>query len=169
MLLNIEFQPVVRIVINNSCMAWFSYFYLGYLLGNGMVNIRFHVKQLLLLPICIVVQMLEAYLFCLRGIVDYGTHYKLSTVPVTCIVLLLSYHYLSSDKVGGLRAIKLLGDCSFGIFFSHLAVMLALRKIPLYSEYAFFPINATVTIAVSWMCVLAGGKLLKQYAKYLAF
>ena len=169
MLLNIEFQPVLRIIINNSCIAWFTYFYLGYLVGNGLVSIRFHVKQLFLLLFAfIVIQILEGYWFFLRGIEDCGTHYKLSTVPVTCVVLLLSYHYLCSDNVVRFRAMKLLGDCSSGIFFSHLAAMLVLRKIPLYSHYAVFPINAAVTIAVSLICVLAGRKLLKQNAKYLA-
>lgn len=79
----------------------------------------------------------------------------------------MSYEFVNSNKFN-LKILRLLGDNSFGIYFSHLAVMSVLGQIPFYSEYIFYPVNAIIAVFVSLLCVLVGKKILGRYAKYLA-
>ena len=56
------------------------------------------------------------------------------------------------------RAILSLGDYSFGIFFSHVLVILLLRK---YSFYNFipFPINSALVLGIAWTVVYLTAKV----------
>lgn len=59
------------------------------------------------------------------------------------------------------RAILSLGDYSFGIFFSHVLVILLLRK---YSFYNFipFPINSALVLGIAWTVVYLTAKVLPK-------
>lgn len=61
-----------------------------------------------------------------------------------------------------------IGNFSFGIYFSHLAIMQILRTLPFYLQI-YFPFNGLIVIIVSYIFVYLGRKTLKGYAKYFAF
>lgn len=60
-----------------------------------------------------------------------------------------------------------LGNVSFGIYFSHIAIMSILEKIPYYSSLIFI-IRAIITIIITYIIILIGKKILGKYSKYLA-
>ena len=85
------------------------------------------------------------------------------------LACLLAWHFLQRENPVRAGLLRLLGDCSFGIFFAHPAVMRLLRTIPRFSTWAVFPLNAAAVLAVTLLLVLAGRRLLGRFAKYLAF
>ena len=106
----------------------------------------------------------------MKGVVNCGTQLKLSALFTGIIFNLLAYRFLELDldMVGKWKVIYLLGNYSFGIFFSHLAIMSVLNHIPYYSFYIVYPINAVLTIIISFLFVFVGSKILGKYRKYFA-
>lgn len=159
----------VRAIVHVSCLGWFIYFYLGYLIGNGRMEIKLSSRKLLLMWIgAIILQVLEGYWYLSLGEKNCGTQGKLTVILAGTFFMLLAYKYIISEHVATNKLLKLLGDRSFGIYFSHLAVMSVLSKVPYYKTFAIYPINAIITTFVSLICVIIGGKILGKYAKYLA-
>lgn len=158
------------VITELSCFGWFTYFYLGYLLGNNLITVKASTKKLVCLwAVSIVIQILEGYWYYSLGSGNCGTQQKLSSFLTGAIFALMAYRFVNSPKVYDLKYLKLLGDCSFGIYFSHPAVMFALGKlIPHYSHYITYPFNAVITVLASLGFVLVGRKLLGKYGKYLA-
>lgn len=118
----------------------------------------------------IVLQILEGFWYYSMGEQNCGTQGKLSAILSGALFVLLAYKYIESDKEMSCKykTLHLLGDCSFGIYFSHIAVMAVLNKIPHYTTVIIFPFNAIIAVAISCVCVLLGKKILGKYGKYVA-
>ena len=84
------------------------------------------------------------------------------------LFIILSYKYIFSNRENMISAIKRLGDISFGIFFSNIAVMRVLELIPGYIRLARFPINAVLTIIACSLFIIICKQLLGKYGKYMA-
>lgn len=166
----VELGGLFTTVRQLSCLGWFVYFYLGYLLGNGILTMGVSTKRLILIGGgSIALQILEGYWLFTVGESNCGTQLKLTAMMTTIVFALLAYRYIFANNVPAPKLLHLLGDCSFGIYFSHLAVMHALGFVPLYAERVVYPINAMVVVLLSLAFVLAGRKVLGANAKYLAF
>lgn len=63
-----------------------------------------------------------------------GTQLKLTAILTGTVFAAIAYKIINSNKSYNLKLLQLLGNNSFGIYFSHLAVMSVLEKIPLYSR-----------------------------------
>lgn len=167
--LGYKINNYVAIIMHISCAGWFIYFYLGYLIGNRKIEIKVStVKLSILWVISIVLQVMEGYWYLSMGEQNCGTQSKLSAIITGVIFVLLTYKYIISENVPTNKYLKILGDKSFGIYFSHLAVMGVLGKIPYYKVIAIYPLNAVIAILVSFACVIIGEKILGKYARYLA-
>ncbi|MBR6407319.1 MAG: acyltransferase [Clostridia bacterium] len=165
-----EMNKYVAAVMSLSCLGWFSYFYLGYLLGNGLLKINVSKPKLyVMLAIAFLLQIAEGYWYYSMGSQNCGTQLKLSSVLTGCVLMILIFDFIGSERHGGNRPLHLLGDCSFGIYFSHMAFMLILSMIPWYSEYVFYPLNAIIILLISCCFVLIGKRLLGKFGRYLAF
>lgn len=164
-----EVNKYVKIIMSVSCLSWFTYYYLGYLIGNEFIKIKVPQKNLFLLwLVSIAIQMLEGYAYLSMGDNNCGTQVKLSSVLTGVLFALMAYNFIVSEKSHNMKLLKILGDNSFGIYFSHLAVQTVISHIPLYTEYVIYPINAIVVIFVTTICVWCGKKVLGKYSKYLA-
>lgn len=99
-----------------------------------------------------------------------GTQLKLTAILSGALFVIIAYRFITitAEKISKTKIIVLLGDCSFGIYFSHLAVMFVLRHIPPYTDIAMYPLNAITTITISCLFVLTGKRVLGKYGKYLA-
>ena len=160
----------VGIIMNISCVAWFIYFYLGYLIGNKRIEINVSTAKLVIVWMTgILLQILEGYWYLSMGEQNCGTQLKLSAIFTGVVFMLLAYKYITSEKTPTNKYLKVLGDKAFGIYISHLAIMTVLRKIPYYEKVDIYPLNAIVVIMVSLIFVMIGGKLSGRFAKYLAF
>ena len=167
LMLGIEIHPLIKNVISISCFGWFTYFYLGYLIGNDLIEIKVsRVKLNLLLAISLLLQIIEGYLYYLMGEANCGTQLKLSAILSGSIFCLLSYLFIN-DNNHKIHFLKILGDYSSGIYFSHIAIMMVLLHIPGYNNIFLFPINAIVTIMIDMIMIFIGNKILGSYAKLL--
>ncbi len=169
LLIGYEMNKYLRAIIHVSCLGWFIFFYLGYLLGNGLLSVKVStLRVFLLLIISLVLQILEGYWYYSMGEENCGTILKITAVLSCVLFSFLIYWYLGTESAPAPKIFHFLGGYSFGIFFAHLAVMAILKHVPYYIEYVIFPLNAVVTIASTLLCVVIGRKLLGKYAKYLA-
>lgn len=172
-LMGISLNPYVNVFWGISCAGWFIFYYLGLLLGNGYVKINVSTQELIIAYVLsILVQIGEGYIFYLLGNVNCGTQLKLSSFLTSIIFALISCLYardamfIPKNKVNCLMIS--LGNCSFGIYLSHIFIMGLLSHF--FSIYNVFPfgVNSCIVIIVSWICVLMGRKILgKKYGRYV--
>ena len=167
----IQLNKYISVVVELSCLGWFTYFYLGYLLGNNYLNIKVKTRTLAFFwAVSILIQMLEGYWYYSMGVTNCGTQLKLTAILSGSLFCILAYRYIEADSTN--RKISLLvslGNYSFGIFFSHLVIKRLLSLIPRYSLYVLYPFSAVILLLVSLMIVTIGHKTLGKFAKYLAF
>ncbi|MBQ6425922.1 MAG: acyltransferase [Clostridia bacterium] len=170
MILGFRLPAVLRQIRHVSCLGWFTYFYLGYLLGSGHLKLRISTEKLFSFwLLSLFLQVLETNLYYLMGNTNSGTQIKLTCLLSGSLFALLMYRMIFSGKAYEILPLKLLGDCSFGIFFAHGAVMMALDHIPGYAKYVVFPADAAVAAFATALLVLAGGRLLGRAGRFLAF
>lgn len=138
-----EMNPYISIIMRVSCLGWFTYLYLGYHMGNGMLEIKSSTKRLwIVLIVTIVLQMFGGYWYWTMGNPNCGTQLKLSFLFIGAVFVMLAFRFAENYTVQRNKIInimKYIGDISFGIYFSHLAVMMVLRHIPFFFECRFFP------------------------------
>lgn len=166
-----KLNNVLLTISDVSCLVWFTYYYLGYLLGNNIIKIRKSTSQLFAIwAVSIVLQILEGFWYYSMGDNNCGTQVKLSAIFSGAIFVLLAYKYIESSRkmTYKFKILHLLGDCSFGIFFSHLAIMAELKMIPLYMTAVVYPFNAVVVTALSCVCVLLWRKIVGKFRKEMA-
>lgn len=170
LLLHIEINGYVVLIQGISCLGWFTYYYLGYLLGNSIIELKASTKTLWICwSISIILQMLEGYLYFYLGESNCGSQLKITSILTGTIFVLLGYKFIYSERKIKLTFLYALGNASFGIYFSHMAIMTVLQIIPFYSKYIIYPINAISVILISYICVVIGKRILGKYSKYLAF
>lgn len=164
-----DMNSYISIIMSISCLGWFTYFYLGYMIGNKYISVkRTFNKNFILWVISIVFQIVEGYFYYMRGYQNCGTQLKITSIISGVLFALMAYSYVVNGKDRNITILKLLGDNSFGIYFSHLAVMAVISQIPVYVQYIPYPITAVVTIVFTTICVLVGKKILGDFSKYLA-
>lgn len=164
-----ELNRYIEVIKGVSCLVWFTYYYLGYMLGNGLIKLKSSTPILIgYWSIAIVLQIAEGFWYFSMGELNCGTQVKLTSILAGSIFMMLAYRFLESRKKYDIRLLKLLGDCSFGVYFSHLAVMAVLGIVPYYADLVFYPLNAVLAVIFSLICVLIGRRVLGKYAKYLA-
>ena len=162
-------HPYIQIIMKVSCLGWFTYFYLGYLIGNNLISVNISQKKLYIFwSISIIAQICEGLFYHIQGDANAGTQLKLTSLLAGVLFCLVIYHYIISDSYKNIKVLKLLGDNSFGIYFSHIAVMTVLSRIPFYSTIVPYPINAMIVISLNIICIYIGKKILGKYSKYLA-
>ena len=166
----IQLNEYVLMIREISCLGWFTYFYLGYLIGNDLILVKLtNLKLAFLWCVGIVLQVVESIWLYLMGDVNPCTQLKLSAVFTGVFFVLLAYRFINSEKDFKLKWLHLLGDHSFGIFFAHVAVQMLILSIPFYREFVIFPFNAIVVIVITLGLAAAGKKLLGRFAEYIAF
>lgn len=170
MIIGMELNPYILIIRSVSFVGWFTYYYLGYLLGNGIIKIDFSkVKLYIAFAVAVLIQMLEGYWYFCMGDSNCGTQLKLSALLSGTIFVLIGYKFINSEKNYQFKLIKLVGDNSFGIYFLHIAIIMILNKLPLFNTIAIYPINAVIALVISVVIVVFGKKLLGKFGKYIAF
>lgn len=165
----LETNKYITIIMSISCLGWFTYFYLGYLIGNKLISINpTSTKITLLWMISILFQIAEGFYYYTLGYENCGTQLKLTSIISGVLFALMAYNYVIHGTTRNVKVLELLGDNSFGIYFSHLAVMAVIVHIPVYTRYVSYPITAVITIVLTTICVLIGEKIWGKYSKYLA-
>ena len=81
---------------------------------------------------------------------------------------MMAYNYVIDGTSKSKNVLEFLGDNSFGIYFSHIAVMSVIRLIPVYDRCVPYPFNAIITLVLTTICVLLGKRILGEYSRFLA-
>mgnify|MGYP000850062084 FL=1 len=166
----IHLNKYISAIVGLSCLGWFTYFYLGYTLGNCYISIKERIKIIVgSWVISILIQMLEGYWYYLMGISNCGTQLKLTAVLSGSLFCILAFRYVETDSTKKFSFLVTLGNYSFGIFFSHLFIKKLLSAIPGYLDHIFYPFNSIILVLISLDVVMLGNKILGRFAKYIAF
>lgn len=159
----------ISVLWSVCCLEWFTYYYLGLLFGNSIIKKQYEIKKLLIFYcLSIVIQMVEGYGWLLLGESNCGTQIKLSSFLTSSIFMLMSYWYINNKSINENNSIMIMiGDCSFGIYISHIMVLRALGKIPLWSNIPF-PLTTLIVLLVTVISVVVGQKICgKKISKWL--
>lgn len=156
-----KLNPYISLFWNDACLGWFTYYYLGLLLGNRIIKPKYSLKSLICLYlISIVLQIFEGYIWFLHGEQNCGTQLKITSFLTSTIFLLIIYNILNYSKIEvKSKFIKLLGDHSFGIYLCHIMIMMILGRISYYT-YIPYPLNSFIVIIVSFVFCYFGNKIL---------
>lgn len=165
----IHLNKYFTLIIGVSCIGWFDYYYFGYLLRNGKLEIDIkQSKMIIFYCISIVLQIIEGYFYYSKGLTNCGTQMKLSSVLTGLIVAGAAHNFILKTNDIKFNLLKKIGDCSFGVFFLHLAIMYLLHYLPVYRKIDIYPMNAILVLFLSVLLVMAGHKLLGKYGAYFA-
>lgn len=146
--------------------AWFGFYYVG-------INVRCGLKLKLSgwkVLIALVISCVEA--FALRRLgMSVGFYTSQITIgsfifsaAVIGWILKLSNTQHGSTKLGEI------GDCSYGIFYVHMAVLTLVGKfIQSGNWYLYWSLRFAMTSIISFTIILAGQKILKSQKKLLRF
>ncbi len=170
LIFGIQLNRYISTIVELSCLGWFTYFYLGYLMSKDLICVKIKTKTIAVLwAVSILIQMLEGYWYFLIGSANCGTQLKITAVLSGSLFCIMAFRYVEADISKIPSLLETLGNYSFGIYFSHLFLKRILSLIPGYSEYVFYPLNAIVLIILSLGVVMAGHRILGKFAKYIAF
>ena len=160
LLTGFEFNKYASLLWSDACLGWFTYYYLGLLLGNRIIKPNYSLKKLALLYLLsIILQIAEGYGWLLLGEVNCGTQIKLTSFLTSTLFLLIVYTILNRHKLNiRNRFLRSLGDYSFGIYLSHIMIMIVLHKIPYYTSLPY-PLNSFAVLFTSWGCCYLGYKI----------
>ena len=150
-----QLNSYINLIWVDSCLGWFTFYYLGLLLGNGIIKKEYSLKVLTLLYIVsIIIQMAEGYGWLLLGEVNCGSQVKLSSYLTSSLFLLIIYSILQKGCEYRNSLIRVIGDYSFGIYLCHIMV---LRYVTIL--YAVpYPINSVIVVLLSLLICYIGDR-----------
>lgn len=161
-------SPATFLIWGNSCLGWVTFYYLGLLLGNRIIENRVPLKKLSILYIAsLILQMAEAWWWYRLGDSNYGTQSKMTSLVSSTLFLLIADNIL---KEGGIkfksRFLQLTGDYSFGIYLCHIMVM---TYIPHFYSIPY-PLNSVVVLLLSLgLCILCDKLSGPKLGRWLGF
>lgn len=163
-----EPNTCIQTLWSDACLGWFTFYYLGLLLGNNIIKKEYKLTTLFILyAVSIPLQMAEGYGWLLLGERNCGTQLKLTSLLTSSLFLLIVHTILKKKTNGESRFLCMIGDYSFGIYLCHIMVMTVLWRVPYYTLIPY-PINSAIVVLVSLGCCYAGNKICgKRVSKWL--
>ena len=147
-ILKIQIPYFLNMIINVSCLSWFSFYYLGYMLGNRIIKLKVANFVLFLVGLLTIVwQIIEGFYYYKQGVMNCGTQWKLSSFFFGMVMCVFAYRFIIGGKglESNLNFLRILGDFSFGIFISHLAVITILDKLSFWKSI-FLPLRVAIIV-----------------------
>lgn len=163
MLAGVEVNKFVELFWSDCCLGWFTFYYLGLVLGNKIIERNFSIKTLsILYAISLIIQMCEGYGWFMLGSGNCGTQIKFSSLLSTSLFLMIVYVILKKQTVNiKSRFLTLLGDYSFGVYLCHVMIMMLLGQLPYYNLIPF-PLNSVIVLSISLVFCLLGSKVIGE-------
>ncbi len=154
-----QLNPQVALIWNDSCLGWFTFYYLGLILGNNILEKKYSLRLLAFLYIAsIIIQMAEGYVWLSLGEENCGTQIKLSSLLTSSLFLLMVYTILKNNVLFETKnkLLRMIGDYSFGIYLCHIMVKSLLNHyLPIYQSIPY-PINSFIVVLLSLLCCYIG-------------
>lgn len=155
--------------ISINCFMWFSYYYLGIVLGNGLTDIV-HISNkriILLYGISLLIQYIEGFGWYFVGNYDMATtQIKISTMLSSMCFCCMCYKFITSNIQSNTRGknlrmvdfLSIIGDCSFGIYLLHPLIIYLFKFSVIYTSI-IFPVNFIIIFLCSLLIVFYIGKI----------
>ncbi len=169
LLTGLQLNPLVGLIWGNSCLGWFTFYYLGLILGNRIIEIKYSLKVLFLWYLTsIIIQIVEGYGWLMLGEVNCGSQVKLSSFLTRTLFILIAFTFFQTERYDVKNyLIRMIGDYSFGIFLSHIMVLRLINVIPSYNSIPY-PLTSVIIILISLFCCYMGDRLFGvRFSKYL--
>lgn len=146
-----------RVFWDNACLGWFSFYYLGLILGNRILVKEYSLKILITLYVLsLLIQMGEAYGWKIMGVINCGSQLNITALLSSSLFCLIAYTVLEQKKLNVTNKIALfikkLGDYSFGIYLSHIMILNVLWN---YRNVLPYPLNSLTILLLSlFLCYI---------------
>lgn len=168
-LTDLNSNSIISLFWGDACLGWFTYYYLGLILGNKILKPQFSLKKLTLLYVAaLILETAEGYALLRIGEVDCGTQLKLTSLITSSIFLLLVYTILNKPEINiKNKVLRSIGDLSFGIYLCHIMIMLLLERYAFYKALPF-PLTSVLVVLLSWgFCYITNRLCGKKLSRWL--
>ena len=166
----LEFSWIISLLWSVACLGWFTFYYLGLLLGNHIIELKYSLKKLTLLYVLsILIQMIEGYIWLKLGDINCGTQMKLSSLLSSSIFAMITYTLLERRKFDANRykLMCVIGNYSFGIYLCHILIIRILSRTPCYGNIPY-PLISFIVLALSLsFCYIVDKVCGKQLSRWL--
>ena len=165
---NIQLGKHIELFWNDACLGWFTFYYLGLILGNRIIDRQFNIRNLAVLYCAsLLLQMAEGYLWFTVDPAGCGSQLKLSSILSSTIFMLIIYCVLSrSSHEPKRRLLCTIGDYSFGIYLVHMMILKAMEPLDFYSVIPY-PITSLIVLSVSFIfCYISSAVLGKKASRW---
>ena len=159
----IEQSKHIQLFWNDACLGWFTFYYLGLILGNRIIDRKFNVRNLAILYCAsLLLQMAEGYLWYKTDPAGCGSQLKLTSILSSSIFILMMYSVLlNRNQQPKSRLLCMIGDYSFGIYLVHMLILKWLQTLDFYNIIPY-PLNSIAVLASSFLlcctCAAVFGK-----------
>ena len=141
----------VELLWSDACLGWFTFYYLGLILGNKLLSPKFNLRNLVFIYcVSLLLQMGEGYLWFTVDPAGCGSQLKLTSILSSSIFMLIIYSVLSSNHGTKCRLLSTIGDYSFGIYLVHMMILKALEPMALYSAIPY-PVTSLIILIISFI------------------
>ena len=141
----------VELLWSDACLGWFTFYYLGLILGNKILSPKFNLRNLVFIYcVSLLLQMGEGYLWFTVDPAGCGSQLKLTSILSSSIFMLFIYSVLSSNHGTKCRLLSTIGDYSFGIYLVHMMILKALEPMALYSAIPY-PVTSLIILIISFI------------------
>lgn len=149
-------------------LSWFVFYYIGLQIKIGkMKDCIVILNNYLVLTFALIVSTFEAFMLMFyTGNVSFSCS-QLHFSNFFLVLVLVSFFYFHKDKVIHINILESIGDCSYGIFFVHIFIIMFIRmilkKIGLDQFYLlYYGITFLMTAFLSFMIVKHSNKFLRK-------
>ena len=141
----------VELLWSDACLGWFTFYYLGLILGNKLLSPKFNLINLVFIYcVSLLLQMGEGYLWFTVDPAGCGSQLKLTSILSSSIFMLIIYSVLSSNHGTKCCLLSTIGDYSFGIYLVHMMILKALEPMALYSAIPY-PVTSLIILIISFI------------------
>lgn len=151
------------LVYDITFIRWFTFYYLGILLGNQIITRNFNLPRLsVAFIISIILQIGEGYLIYKMGIKHCGTQMKLTAMLTGALACMIAYTLIVNHKINIKSKLLLtIGNYSFGIYLCHVLFKRIGIELGIYQNIPYI-VNTVIILALSLVLCIICDKLLGQ-------
>ena len=168
---NIQLGKHIELFWSDACLGWFTFYYLGLILGNRLTGRRFKLRNLVFLYCAsLLLQTAEGYLWFTADPAGCGSQLKLSSILSSSIFMLIIHNVLENRTSRmRCRTLEIIGDYSFGIYLSHMMVLKGLEATSIYNVIPF-PITSLIVLLISFaFCYVSTLVIGKKAGRWIGF
>jgi peptidoglycan/LPS O-acetylase OafA/YrhL len=152
-----------------SCLNWFTFYYLGIVLGNDIISRNHRARNIgLLLLVSIIPQFIEGYILHELGANNCGTQLKITSLLTSSLTCIMAYNMLRARKIQINNHLLLtIGKYSFGIYLCHILFLRILKGFAFYQHIPYVINSAIILMLSVLLCIICDRVLSPRMLKWI--